>query len=250
MLTYPKSSSLLRTALTLGAIVAGFAITGCVSQKKYDAALQDIARLSVDTTFQNYEISDVKYAKGGTIYKQQEELQAKSVKMDSIQALVAKQQNELQTRRNLIEKLRNSDWTTEVREDQLVITLKNDLVFGSGKGTLSPKGKVTIASVASALQQVDEPINVWVVGHTDNQPYKSDAKDNWDLSADRALAVVRGLIANKISPNVITASAKSEFDPRSPNTSELGRQLNRRTEIIIVSKESPYATLEGLIQTK
>lgn len=189
--------------------------TGCVSQKKYDSALQEIARLSVDSTFQEYQISDVKYQKQKVISNQQEELATKSAKLDSIQSVVVRQQNELRSRKDLINKLRNADWIAEEAEGNLVIKLKDDVVFQMGKSGLSNDGKSTISSIAVAMQQINEPFEIWVVGHTDNQPYQSNKKDNWDLSAERALAVVRDLIRNEIEPAIITASAKSKYDPAS-----------------------------------
>ncbi|MEP5610748.1 MAG: OmpA family protein, partial [Cyclobacteriaceae bacterium] len=243
LLEYPQSHKRMRTALILGAIVAALALSGCVSQKKYDAALQDIARLTVDSTFQDYKLTDKEFEKDGVIFKQQRALETKSMKFDSLQRLVETQEKGLAARRDLINKLRNSEWEANEKEGQIVIQLKNDLVFASGKSELSSKGKEVVKSISVAIGNVNEPLDLWVIGHTDSQPFETEKKDNWELSSERALAVVRELVNNNIEPSTITASAKSKYDPRAPNKNGLTQLLNRRTEIIIVPRSSPYVTL-------
>ncbi|MEO9485250.1 MAG: OmpA family protein [Ekhidna sp.] len=224
--------------------------SGCVSQKKYDTALQEIARLSVDSTFQEYELSEAKFEKDGVIFDQKNELIVKSQKLDSLEKLVNKQNEELVQRKDLINKLRNSDWEVQEREGELVIELKEDLVFKEGNSTLSSNGKEVIKSIANSLQSTDSQFGLWVVGHTDNQSYASKEKDNWDLSSERSLVVVRELIINGIEPAIITSSAKSKYDPRAPNKSGLAKLLNRRTEIVIVPQDSPYLMVKSLLKQK
>jgi chemotaxis protein MotB len=77
-----------------------------------------------------------------------------------------------------------------------------------------------------------------VEGHTDNVPISTSClTDNWDLSAKRATSVVR-LLQTKfgISPERMTAGGRSEYVPKVSNSSDGGRRVNRRTEIIVLPK--------------
>ena len=77
-----------------------------------------------------------------------------------------------------------------------------------------------------------------VEGHTDNVPMYNDCvKDNWDLSVMRATAVTKILMENEqIDPVRIIAAGRSEYLPLSPDNTVEGRQMNRRTEIILTPK--------------
>lgn len=250
IINYPNSRKQVRIALLVGAIIAAFALSGCVSQKKYDAALQDIAKLTVDSTFQEYKFTDKTFEKDGVIFEQQKALEAKAAKLDSLQKVVASQDERLLLRMGFLNELRNSNWEATERDGQVIIQLRDDLVFQAGSSEVSSEGLQVLVSISKAVASVEESIEIWVVGHTDNQPFEGDSKDNWDLSSERSLTVVRQLIQNKIDPALITSSAKSKYDPRAPNLNGLTRQLNRRTEIIIVPIESPYATIKRLVSPK
>jgi chemotaxis protein MotB len=82
-------------------------------------------------------------------------------------------------------------------------------------------------------------INIMVEGHTDNVPMhgSGEVKDNWDLSVMRATAVTKILTENKqIDPVRIIAAGRSEYLPLSSDDTAEGRQMNRRTEIILTPK--------------
>ncbi|MEO9965431.1 MAG: OmpA family protein [Reichenbachiella sp.] len=248
---YLKIAEQLRDALFLGIIATAlFLMTGCVSQKKYDSALQEIARLSVDSSFQEYKLSDVKFKKDEVIYDQKDELVVKSQKLDSLERLIKGQNDERAQRKELINKLRSSDWEVEEREKELVIALKEEFVFDVGSSKLSARGQEVIKSIAKSLLANDDGFGLWVIGHTDNQSYASEEKDNWELSSERALVVVRELVKNGIEPAIITASAKSKYDPITSNKSSSVKSLNRRTEIIIVPNNSPYSMVENFLKQK
>ena len=240
---YYKSSIFLLLVVILLVVLA----SGCVSQKKYEAAQQEIARLSVDSTFQEYEITEAKFKKDGLIYEQQNELAEKSKKLDSLKNIVAQQRSVINQRKTLLNSLKSSDWEAVESDGELVIKLEDGILFGTASNNLNEQGMRIISSVSAALQRIEDSYEVWVVGHTDNRSFKSDQKDNWELSAERSLAVVRALIGNDIDPSIITASAKSKYDPDVTNRVNEGRKLNRRTEIIIVPKTSPYKVLSNLI---
>ncbi|MFY0598876.1 MAG: OmpA family protein [Cyclobacteriaceae bacterium] len=244
--TYKYSQ--LKSLLILGSVAVAFTMTSCVSQKKYTSALEEIAKLSVDSIFQEYELSNTKFRKDGVIYAQKSELLAKSQKLDSLEALINMQIEKESQRKESINRFQNSDWKVEEKERELLIELKEDIFFEVSSNKLSENGQEAIESIVTSLLNLNDDFELLVVGHTDNQTYDSEEKDNWDLSSERALVVVRELVKNGINPSKITASAKSKYDPETSNDSR--KLLNRRTEIIIVPESTPYQIVKDLLQQK
>ena len=77
--------------------------------------------------------------------------------------------------------------------------------------------------------------DVLVYGHTDNEPIKKSGwKDNYELSAQRALAVVRHLQSRGVSAARLVAAGCGEHRPTAPNTSQQSRAKNRRVEIYVL----------------
>jgi chemotaxis protein MotB len=103
---------------------------------------------------------------------------------------------------------------------------------------VDPNGQKALKELGKVLAQ-NKDISIMVEGHTDDVPMHGlgDVKDNWDLSVMRATAVTKILTENKqIDPVRIVASGRSEFLPLSTEKTAEGRQLNRRTEIILTPK--------------
>jgi chemotaxis protein MotB len=148
--------------------------------------------------------------------------------------LVARDQELMRTQSSL-----NTSLQTNIRENDLsirqssgriYITVSQELLFKSGSAELDNRGKTALKSIAAALKP-EQNMRVLVEGHTDNTG--SDAK-NWSLSFDRALAVTLELIRHGIPPQRITASGRAHYAPIASNASKEGRELNRRTEIILL----------------
>ncbi|MHC5077322.1 MAG: OmpA/MotB family protein, partial [Planctomycetota bacterium] len=73
-----------------------------------------------------------------------------------------------------------------------------------------------------------------VVGHTDSDPIKKSSwQDNWELSAQRALSVLRYLVKQGISSEQIRAVGRGESQPIASNSSASGKARNRRVEIVV-----------------
>jgi len=151
--------------------------------------------------------------------------------------LVARDQELMRTQSSL-----NTSLQTDIRENDLsirqssgriYITVSQELLFKSGSAELDNRGKTALKSIADALKP-EQTMRVLVEGHTDNTG--SDAK-NWSLSFDRALAVTLELIRHGIPPQRITASGRAHYAPIASNASKEGRELNRRTEIILLPQE-------------
>lgn len=130
-----------------------------------------------------------------------------------------------------------SDLSVEVKNGKVYVSLAEKLLFNSGSTKVDAKGEGALKQLANALSG-NTDINIMVEGHTDNVPLSGSGKfsDNWDLSVIRATSIVRILVENGISSEVITAAGRGEFSPVAENDLPENKALNRRTEIILTPK--------------
>ena len=89
--------------------------------------------------------------------------------------------------------------------------------------------------------------DVLIEGNTDNVPIKKpNIRNNWDLSALRASSVVQALQNDYgVDPKRLTARGRGEYNPVAGNDTEVGKQRNRRTQIIITPKLDEFMDLIG-----
>ncbi len=118
----------------------------------------------------------------------------------------------------------------------LVLTLATDnVLFDSGSTEISSLGQELIGAVAEPLADFDN--DVFVEGHTDDVPVGRAGYTNWNLSTDRAVAVV-SLLASQhgMQPDRLGAAGYAEFRPRVPNTGSEARAANRRVDVLVVAE--------------
>ncbi|HLV80705.1 MAG TPA: OmpA family protein [Chthonomonadaceae bacterium] len=117
------------------------------------------------------------------------------------------------------------------------------VLFDEGKFLLKPDAQAFLTPFAEIIQprmEADRKITLVVEGHTDNIPYGVTGQDNWDLSARRAIEVVRFLqnCRYPINPRRMAASGRGEYVSIAPNATlpngkPAGNPRNRRIEIIV-----------------
>jgi len=116
----------------------------------------------------------------------------------------------------------------------ITVTLPNAILFDSGKATLKTVTSRELDHIYSVLQQKYSGKTIDVVGHTDADPIKkSKWRDNWQLSAERALAVVGYLTKQGIPEEKIRAVGCGESRPIASNANATGKAKNRRVEIVV-----------------
>jgi chemotaxis protein MotB len=125
---------------------------------------------------------------------------------------------------------------------QLRVDMVDEILFDSGRATLKAEGQAVLKKVASVLINANRIIQVQ--GHTDNVPIKGRLAarfpTNWELSATRAVNVVRFLQEEAgLDPKSLSATGLSEYRPRAPNDTPEDRQKNRRIEILLVPPFEP-----------
>lgn len=116
----------------------------------------------------------------------------------------------------------------------ITVTLPNAILFDSGKAELKRATSTELDHIRSVLRDKYPGKQVDVVGHTDTDPIKkSKWKDNWELSAQRALSVLRYLVKRGISEKDIQAVGCGESQPIASNANASGKAKNRRVEIVV-----------------
>ena len=116
------------------------------------------------------------------------------------------------------------------------VTLPNTILFDVGKATLKSSSKRVLDKIASTLKNQYQDQTIRVEGHTDSQPIRKTKKlwqDNWDLSCNRSMAVVRYLVSKGIDTKRIYAAGFSYYKPVASNASAKGRAQNRRVAIVV-----------------
>lgn len=124
-----------------------------------------------------------------------------------------------------------------------MIAIEGWALFDSGKVTIQDGSKRILDLIVSTVQNEYPNKDVLVFGHTDNAPIKvSGWKDNWELSGQRALSVVRYFSSRGVAPNRLVACGCGEFRPRQPNDSKRSMQKNRRVEIFVLDPQPRTGT--------
>lgn len=127
-------------------------------------------------------------------------------------------------------------------QNQLKVTMVNEVLFAEGGWTLNAKGEAALGKIAPTLANLPGQ-QIVVEGFTDNEPIgpalKARFPTNMELSLARADAVVRYLVAKGVPQNSISAQGFGEARPVASNDTPQGRAKNRRVEIIIAAASRP-----------
>jgi chemotaxis protein MotB len=129
----------------------------------------------------------------------------------------------------------------------MVVRFRDLLFFDSAKATLRPEVYPLLDEVAAILKKI--PNEVMIEGHTDNRPIHTTLfPSNWELSAARAIVLVRYFIeTSQLAPTRFSAAGYGEFRPIADNLTDPGQQSNRRVDIIIRPLKPKKNTVQGII---
>jgi chemotaxis protein MotB len=124
----------------------------------------------------------------------------------------------------------------------ITVTLPNTILFDSGKAILKSATSKELDHILAVLKDKWSGKQIDVVGHTDNDPIKKSSwKDNWELSAQRALSVARYLTDHGIPEKQVEASGCGSFRPIASNSTAEGKAKNRRVEIVVYVRQRATA---------
>jgi flagellar motor protein MotB len=120
------------------------------------------------------------------------------------------------------------------------IGISGSVLFDLSSAALEPEGAQVLADVAAPLAVYlrAHDAMIMVSGFTDDKPRRGDlpGHDNWALSAERAMTVVRTLIDAGLPPDRVFGAGFGETHPVAPNDSDESRARNRRVEIAPVPR--------------
>ena len=139
----------------------------------------------------------------------------------------------------------------QVLKGVVYISLADNMLYQTGSYEVNSRAEQTLSKIAKIISDYKD-YDVLVEGNTDDVPINtSNAKmknirNNWDLSCLRAASVVQYLQDHfGVNPKRLTAGGRGEYNPIATNDTELGKQRNRRTQIIITPKLDQFMDLIG-----
>ncbi|KPV44401.1 flagellar motor protein MotB [Alicyclobacillus ferrooxydans] len=117
----------------------------------------------------------------------------------------------------------------------VVVTMKDVALFATGSDQLTPQSRHILDGLVPLLLQMTNDIDV--AGYTDNVPiHTAQFASNWELSAMRAINVVHYLISKNIDPSRLAGIGYGAYHPVASNATPLGRQSNRRVNLVVLRK--------------
>ena len=171
----------------------------------------------------------------------------------------------MEKKQDTIQEAFEKQFANEIKQD--IISIERDgnlqrfmfsdrILFKTDEAHLQPLGRHTLTAVGRLLQnyRTDEKgqqlyQSIQIEGHTDNVPIISPDRSNWELSSDRAIAVLRLFVDHiGIDPRTLKATGYAEyrptvgdsFDIEGANDTDAKKAKNRRIEIVLV-----YSEMEG-----
>ena len=172
------------------------------------------------------------------------EYQAKARQLEAIKA-------RFETLKKKLDALTKLGLAVNIRNNRMVISLPGDVLFDSGKETLKTEGKDILSKVATVIKNDPALFGRYyqVAGHTDNKPYAGVFRDNWGLSLMRSREVLVFLQTDKTTgmpASKWSAAGFGDTDPVADNNTDVGRQKNRRSEIIVVPSVEEMLDLKSI----
>ena len=132
----------------------------------------------------------------------------------------------------------------QVLKGVVYISLADNMLYKSGSYEVNERAQETLSKIAKIIMDYKD-YDVLIEGNTDNVPIsRENIRNNWDLSCLRASSVVQYLQNHYgVDPKRLTAGGRGEYNPLASNDTEVGKQRNRRTQIIITPKLDQFMDL-------
>lgn len=136
------------------------------------------------------------------------------------------------------------DVDVQVLKGVVYISLADNMLYQSGSYEISSRAGETLGKIAKIIKDYKD-YDVLIEGNTDTDPIsRPNIRNNWDLSALRASSVVQSLQNDYgVDPKRLSAAGRGEYNPVASNDTAVGKQRNRRTQIIITPKLDQFLDL-------
>lgn len=211
-----------------------------LSREELSRALVDATRARTDTE-----------AKGAALRKELDDVTAQrdalASKTSELASTLEQREAELQrltaTSKSLEEKLaaeiKRGDVKVTQADGRIQVDLIDKVLFDSAQADISPRGEEVLTRLGGILKDIDDR-SIQISGHTDDSPItlpdlKAKFATNWELSAARAVNVVRFLSEKAgVKPARLAAAGYSQYRPVAGNLTPKGRAANRRIEVLLL----------------
>ena len=132
----------------------------------------------------------------------------------------------------------------QVLKGVVYISLADNMLYKSGSYEINDRAAETLSKIAKIITDYKD-YDVLIEGNTDDVPIlRENIRNNWDLSCLRASSVVQYLQTKfGVDPKRLTAGGRGEYNPIASNSTAVGKQRNRRTQIIITPKLDQFMDL-------
>jgi len=181
---------------------------------------------------------------GGAASKDPTQTKTSNNTKSQLSKQVSQMMMQMQALKNDMNELLMSEGATptvmEESEKGFLLRLPAELLFKPGQAKIENMDAILfIKRIAMIINKLPNTLQVNVRGHTDNVPPgpSSPYRDNWELSAARAVSVVKELVKDEVNPKRLLACGKAEFDPIATNATPEGRAKNRRVDLYFFSTE-------------
>ncbi len=259
----------------VGAAIALFLSTACVTSGTYDAMVADNAKKQkalqqqntdltadldgaktragdldnklIDALRQNSQLVTKVKSMGqnvDTLLGEKDSLSQERARLDREVAELRKMRAAAEKRnseyKNLLKKLHSmidaGDLEVKIRKGQMVVSMSSDVLFSPGRASLKNAAKEAIEELAVTIASFPER-KFQVVGHSDATPIATARfPSNWELSSQRAIEVVKVMVNAGVPPEMLSAAGAAAFDPIAPNDTKENMAHNRRVELIFLPK--------------
>ncbi|GAB3467528.1 flagellar motor protein MotB [Kineococcus endophyticus] len=182
---------------------------------------------------QSISSEDRKVLQRAQTQQQQQDLNAAKEEVSDYRA-IAKQLNDALTAKDDQDQV-----TYRITSDGLVVGLVADNVFfANASADVETKGREVLDTIAPILAQL--PNDIAVQGHTNSLPLSGSSRyrDNWDLSAARAMTVVQRFAAAGMASNRLSGTGYADSRPLYPDTDDRATTGNRRVDLVVASPSS------------
>ena len=221
----------MKTAAKVLCVLAGLAVvstlTGCTNwEKKYKSL--DVEYQNVKGLYENCQATlDSSAAEKG---RMGQELSANKQTIEQLQ----KQIQEKKVSPGKATGFEGMDVAVDAAAGTITVTVSDAILFAAGSSILKSSYIAELDKIYSVIRERYNGRKIDIVGHTDADPIKkSKWKDNWELSAQRALTVVRYMVDKGISKEQIRAVGCGEARPVASNSAAAGKSKNRRVEVVV-----------------
>ncbi|MAT54721.1 MAG: flagellar motor protein MotB [Saprospirales bacterium] len=232
-------------------LISTLALSSCVSKKKFDQLMDEknslasslsesqekVKMLEEKVTSLEAEMEAEKNRLNGEIAGIKADLDATKKQLSDAKAALAAKENEIAEIKKTVKDAFGVSGDVAVQEvnGDMYVTLSEAVHYRSGSARLNRSARKAVDDLAELMKN-NPNMHLLIEGHTDSDKFPADTgMDNWQLSVNRAMAVVKRLIRKGVEPARLTVAGRADTDPVAPNDSREGKAENRRT----MAKPSP-----------